>query len=555
MNTEKIQYELKEEETQLLVEIVELQQKVNELDPSKMNQQLLDSIKKATIDSIANALGVSDIMESQINSSNLVYNALDMDNEYKSYQKFQKEPGNIGKVYSTKFVPENQFKDLLKLETKTWNRDKVTGDAYQSRINQMKLENPEGFTSAYTGRFLKHGDKYDYEHYISASDAARNPVNKMYLKEEILRDELINAKENIGVIERNINQSKNNTKAEDIDKWMDGKYNQDPSKTREEGYGLDRNKIHENINKAEEKRKQVLVKNGGEKKINIDADITAGKPAAGNSVKAGLKAAFGKLLTITVIEVIEEFKLGNDNDLSIRFKSVIRRIKDKAKDIMNTFVEFSINGFISSILDTILNALLKTAKNLLKFIKTALMSIFRAIKVLFSSDYSLEEKKSEALKILGASIGILIGIALEEIIQTAIVSAFPPLANIAGFISPVLSGLIVGIGSVLVLQGFQRYQNQIEFTTTDANLLYKYDKLITIKASQSTISYIETSQSVLHSLNIFGNIMPMIQSFSNEIDQSLSRIRIQSKEIDEISDNSKILDNEFDSIFNMIKEG
>lgn len=551
MNTNKIILELSNEEQLLLSEISELQKKMNDVDPKKMEGQLLDSIKDTAIESITNALGVSDILENQINNTNLTsFNALDMDKEYKAYIQFNKAPGNINKEYNPQFVPQKAFKEVLSFDTKEWNRNSVTGSFFNAKKSEMEANNPDGYTSAYTGKHLQDGDSYQYEHVISASELARNPVHKKYLDEKVIREELVNSDENIVVIESDVNQSKNNTSNEEIDNWMNGKYNKDNSKTREEGYELDREMVHKTIDKAEKKRKEVLTKYGGKSKLSFDDIKNESSKAVGNGFKSGAKAAIGKLLSITIIELIEEFKSDNNNTLSDKIKNVIKRIKKRAKEIIDTFKDFSINGFISTLLDSILNALLKTAKNLLKFIKTAIMSILRAVKVFFSSKYTWEEKKKEALKILGVTVATLIGIALEEVIQKAIVSAFPPLVNVAGYISPVLSGLIVGIGSVLILQGFQKYQNSIEFKKLNSTQTDKYKKLANVNLIQAEVSDIQATESIGVTINIFEGSLSVIESCKSSIEKSMINIKKHSESTIKTLNNSKILQSQNDDLLN-----
>ena len=272
-----------------------------------------------------------------------------------------------------------------------------------------------------------------------------------------------------------------------------------------------------------------------------------------NGVKSGLKAAVGKLLSITVVELIEEFKIASETAMPERLKKVMRRVEERAMEIINTFKEFSINAFISTLINTILNSLLKTAKNLLKFIKTAFMSILRAVKVLFSSNYTKEEKQKEALKILGATVATLIGLALEEIIQNALIAAFPPIAGVAGYISPVLSGLIVGVGSVLILQGFQKYQNTIEFRKLKAEEESKLDNMAKINLTQAGVSDIEATESVKVSFSIFQGTLPIIESCRNQIDESLEEIRTTKNLIANKLSATKQTNNENDDLLKMLE--
>lgn len=539
MDFEKIEIDLNNKEYQLLNEIDDLRKKMDDIDPKKLNGQLFNSIKNKAIESIALSLGVSDVMDG-ISPKN----GLDLEKEYKNYLEWEKKPANEkSKKYKPTIIHPDEFKKFKdKTDDLVYNRDeltkdKLTGNAFKKTINDLKKENPDGFICAYTGKFYKHGDNYHYEHVQSTHEISQDRVlNHITTLEE--RREFANSKENLVAIGGELNQSLSKTKIENIEEWKEQKSSKDISKTNKEYHEVDDEKMSATIEKSVNK-----LNNLKESKVVEYSLKTKGKIVVGNVAKGAAKAAVGKLLTITVVEIINEYQIKKERDIKESIKNISNNILIKAKDVLDTFKNHSINGFVSSLVDALLNSLFKIAKNIFKFIKTAFNSILSAIKTLFNSKMSWEERIEEALKILGIAVLGLIGIALEEVIEKALVAALPFTVPFAGFISSVLSGLIVGIGSVLVLQAYQKYQNNIEFRKLQGLENSSLEKMANVNLAQLGISNVKTSETVLKSIIIFDNTLPLIASFKNFIEENLINIKNSNLLIsNNISETKSIID-------------
>jgi|GEM_PF-3412230 hypothetical protein len=524
MNIDEIEIELDKEKEDLIQEIIELQKQIEAKDLERMNDNLFKAIQSKTIETITMALGVSQILE----DTNFSFNGLQFDKEYKEYQKWENSPkGERSSTYQTKHVPKNEFKKMLKSTEKlVYNRDDLTGKEYNESMMSQRERNPDGFTDAYTGKMLKHGENYHYEHVLSTQEISQDrALNHLTSIEE--RRHFANSDSNLVTIDGKLNQSLSKIKKDDIEKWENKTTKKDPSKTNKEFFGTDSKKVLEVHKKSNEAREKLLIS----KEVKIGMSTQA-KMAGLNGLKSGLRAAVGQLLSITVVEVINEYRKKEGVDFKQKIANVTLRIKEKASDIFKTFTEHSIGSFISTFLQAILESLFKIAKSIFKFIKTAIVSIFKALKVLFSKESSWEERSEEALKILGLAVSTLIGLALEELIEKAFVASFPFLAPFAGFISPVLAGLVVGIGSVLVLQGFQKYQSNIEFRKLKASESELIRKISNNSLTQVSISDTRAIESMKVSFQVFAGLLPLIESYKFQIEESFASIRIQSAEID-----------------------
>ncbi len=338
MDFEKIEIELNNEEHQLINEIDDLRKKMDDIDPKKLNAQLFNSIKNKAIESITISLGVSDVMDG-ISPKN----GLDLEKEYKNYLEWEKKPANEkSKKYKPTIIHPDEFKKFIdKTNNLVYNRDELTGKDFTKAVEKKRKENPEGYYSGYTGKFLKHGDDdYQYDHGISANEVSKDKVlNYITSLEE--RRKFTNSDENLIPIERELNQSLGKTKIEDIDKWKEKKSNKDPNKTNKEYHEIDDKLMPKTLKKTLDKLSDL--KQSKEVPYSV---TTKGKIVVGNVAKGAAKAAVGKLLTITVVEIINEYQIEEERDLKESIKNITNNIMIKAKDVLDTFKNHSINGFV-----------------------------------------------------------------------------------------------------------------------------------------------------------------------------------------------------------------
>jgi hypothetical protein len=213
---------------------------------------------------------------------------------------------------------------LDKTKNLNYNRNDLTGDTFKKAKNELRSVNPSGFSDAYTGKHLKHGENYHYEHVTSTNEISQDKVlNYTTTLEE--RKKFANSKENLVAINGELNQSLGNTKIEDLENWKNATSKKDPTKTNKEYFEVDDQKMKETI-ETSLKAKNQLFKN---KTITYGIKSKT-KIAASNAIKSGAKAAIGQLLSITVVEVINEYKKEEDIEMSQRIKNISIGIKEKA---------------------------------------------------------------------------------------------------------------------------------------------------------------------------------------------------------------------------------
>lgn len=180
---------------------------------------------------------------------------------------------------------------------------------------------------------------------------------------------------------------------------------------------------------------------------------------------SALKTLIQKLAGIIVNETYKEFKQDSPLPFTERIKKLCKACYERVKRELKSIFEQIRNGAVCSIATEALYALndfvFKTAKNIIRIIRSMIGSIIRAMKVIFSKGPSWKEKVYEAMKILSAGFAAALGFGLNEIISKFIVLNIPPLAFASNIIADILSGLFACIMSSLILTMFDSYKDRI----------------------------------------------------------------------------------------------
>lgn len=556
MEFEKIKIEINDKELELINELNDVKNKISDLDAKNLNNDLMESIKSKSIETITMALGVSDILENTMHNTN----ATAFESEMKNYQKWENTPNTERSVkYINQYTTGNEFEQLINKTKKLSyqskeHRKQLAGREFDLKKKEIYNNNRGGeFICKYTGKKIykesqDNSKKVSFEHVISVKEVYNDKVIN-YTTTQQERKKFTNSDNNIAAVRLDVNQSLNDTTLEDVSKWKNKQSKKNPDKSNSEYYEVDNELMDKTISDAKEAREEFI--SDKKKTRNTKEKI---KGAGANALKSGAKAAVGQLLTITISETINEFKKEDDeSSLKEKANNIKNNVLSKASDILKTFKEFSFNAFISTFVDALLNSLFKIFKNIIKFIKTAFYSLIKAFKVLVSKEYSKEEKLVECRKILGVTVAGLIGLALEEVIEKALLTYLPFTAPFAGYISPVLAGLIVGIGSVMIMHYWENNKDNIELTKLNKkeNLLLAKSSKISLLKTQ--ISDVEATESVKITFSVFQNTLPLISSFKENIETSLDKIREVKDEIGKKLDESKGINKGNDNLLNLLE--
>lgn len=151
------------------------------------------------------------------------------------------------------------------------------------------------------------------------------------------------------------------------------------------------------------------------------------KTSSSLSIKMGMKQVIGLVITEIWFAVKEDFEnFSTSNSLKENFfqlkdtiEKAFNRAKEKYKDFIDKFKEGAISGLLSSLTTTICNIFFTTAKNIVKIIRYAYVSIIQALKILFFNpdNLLLGDRIRETLKIISTGASIVVGIISSEAIS------------------------------------------------------------------------------------------------------------------------------------------
>lgn len=475
MNTEELKITLSQEEELLLKEL----QSLHESNCQIKEDEMWDAIKDSAINSVMTTLNISDILETETTiSSNL--------------NDFQNR--------STKKSSELKGKQFEK------QKSKICQDAGKTKTER------ERFTDYMTGKELIGGDpekgNYEFDHVISADELKKDKLLGIFLSTDEIKN-FLNSEKNIAPTDKKINNKKNDKTWPEFIKWMDSPSKEDPTKTNAEYHEIDKDMA---ITKYEEVRKEYY-------KI-------AGKAAAKHVFGFATKMAALKLVKILASECIREFKLKCLDPISARIKRVLKNVMMRLKEVFDTFLSSTFGNLLSTALDLLLNMLVKTTKNIFKLLRQLITPLFKALRILFTNKdtVSLSDRLKAASKILGYAVVGALGIALEEVIRSLLMTnAFT--APLVDILSPVIIGLFTSIISVLVIQLFKKYKNKIEFQKRISDEKFIKCRLSDLQIIKSGITTIESIQSVTMAHNVVYSVTSLAESCILNINELNDRIR------------------------------
>ena len=372
-------------------------------DTGNLFTTLVNSYEKIIMESILVSFGLDIFIKDQHGGDvDTIHNVREIGKDPEMTYKSQKnkEIYEATPKYDSKIHGAEVRKDKVFIATKNnYKKERELGNSYDE----------------YTGKKFGTDSKADLDHVV--------PIEKIYsdrgrILAGVDTKDLANSKENLKITNSSLNRSKNNlTNEEFIEKR--GKSN--------------------NLDKETENRMRKLDKIA---KKNIDAKLykeyyklnfsspfmrDTFKTSSSLSIKMGMKQVIGLVITEIWFAVKEDFEnFSTSNSLKENFfqlkdtiEKAFNRAKEKYKDFIDKFKEGAISGLLSSLTTTICNIFFTTAKNIVKIIRYAYVSIIQALKILFFNpdNLLLGDRIRETLKIISTGASIVVGIISGEAIS------------------------------------------------------------------------------------------------------------------------------------------
>lgn len=468
---------------ELLFNDIELQEVLrNEKIHSEFNkEELLSSLKKEIKTNLITQFGLSWYFDAFERGGGVdtLHNAEVFDKE----RDLRKNNSNYESPVSTKL--QNVMQNREKYEGEKYHNSNAS---YNKKRRDFKNSQEKGeLIDGYNGQKLK--DKFDVEH-INSSHSMHYSTREVLAaggkhktQEEITQKiaDRANSDDNLIATDYRINRAKKEKSASEYVKWADDKIKELEDKKKkaiERGESKEKiNKIDEEIEKKKLHNKEIMLKAEKDNKKKLDRSAALEyykskefkKELLKNSSKQAktqaIKQATGILIyevsdvfILSLGEVIKSWKYYNSlnaciNDLKYKVIERINNIKSRLSEIIKqvgeNFISGGVSGFISAILNTLINMITTTTKKFAKLLNDILHGLVRATKILMTTSIPKEERYKQALKIFTTIVGTSIGVVVSEVIMKQFLSILPE--SIKESVKSVIEIFIVGSISIVML--------------------------------------------------------------------------------------------------------
>lgn len=210
---EHIKFDLNDEEAKLLSELNSMQIEMQQCNPELINKQMLGELYKTSINSIALALNISDVIE----------------------------PGS--RQYATNL---QDLRDRKAMTAKDWRNSNRFKTKYNKSVKNIcekagKINgNRESFIDYHTGeKLVAVEDDYQFDHVKSVGECKDDTLLGFFLSSEEIED-ILNSDDNLAATDRYLNNIKDKKSWEEWEAWWDEPCNKDKTKTNAEYYNIDK---------------------------------------------------------------------------------------------------------------------------------------------------------------------------------------------------------------------------------------------------------------------------------------------------------------------------
>lgn len=477
-----------EEINNLIRTIQQYQDEIN--DNSK--DQLLQSCRDAVINSILGPFGLSSFF-------------------YKSTQT----GGDVTTLHNFKkgiASPEDQARATKYYEQYGTNgigygdKTRDNFDKPYHKIRDKIIENNTSHINGYSGHELEGTPSVD--HIISCRELDSNAKLRLLLSDQE-RYEKASSEFNLIVTEKGLNSSKNDN---NLLEWMNKQKSGAPKGvTNADYYEIDTEKAKSIYTTANKMMfgpidKELFIKHI---KDNAKSSAKQGAKMAGRMVLGAMLAdlswmVFDRIKTLMGrLKRQENTKLKFSTELKNQLYGIVSEIKEKYKSLLKKYLNLVKDSFISQLISTIvtflINNIITTAKNIVSIIREGTTAIFRGIKLITHPDDpdSKEAAFLAGVDVIIAGLTTCIGFAAQDALKYLINQT--PLVAFSDTISQVCSGLIVGVGAVLLIYAFHKLYKNIKITkqsiivANQAVLLSRYYGIECLDFTTKAIEFIRKS--------------------------------------------------------------
>lgn len=380
-------------------------------------------------------------------------------------------------------------------KSRTENFDRTDYEASLPKERKKIFQQEERIVDKYTGRELPKDGRAHRDHVVSAHEVEQSAKGHFgQTREE--RVATANLDANKVWADGSLNQSKGDRDAKE---WADRPNRKDPSKTNAEAYGVDREAMDKAYKEARDavdskQDRAVLIKNLQD--LTLQGGLEAGKLALRQVLGMGLR----NLLRGLVADVRQFAKHGLrdlahlKSVLAARASATVADLKTRWGEYLQEGLAAALSGLLSSVVTFLVNSVCTTAGNVVTMVRESVVALIRALKIIVLPDAGMSpaDVARAVLGIVGGAAATVVGLGAEEALRK-LIEAMPLLAPFAGEIAAVLSGALVGVGSILMLLAFDHLKSQIAFRNKRLADVHRGQK-VTLLQMRQTCLLMEASQ-------------------------------------------------------------
>lgn len=349
------------------------------------------------------------------------------------------------------------------------------------------FERDEPIIDDYTGRELPKDGRTHRDHVMSIKSIEQAPEGHLaQTREERVR--MANVEENKAWTSNSINSSKQHKSATE---WAEQTNTKD--KMNAEYYGVDQERL-----KQKEREVGQAIKREQKKAVRRKQSKELMHAGVRDASRLALRQVIGLFLKDIAEGIIADIRhiirqgsrsLGEFTELiKNRVSETVETIRNKWKQYLQAGVEGGVSGFISNFVTLLINGLWSTARNIVTIIREGTMSLIRAFRIIVSPPphMSKSEVVYEVFKILGGALVVAIGIGLEETIKKGL-AMIPPLLPYAHILASVITGLITGVASLLVMMAFDKLKAYIRFKNKEMADVHRGQSIVLVQIKRTVL--------------------------------------------------------------------
>lgn len=338
--------------------------------------------------------------------------------------------------------------------------DRSDYDKVQVQERRKRIKSEEPLVSGYTGKALPRDGRAQLEHIVSVGEIEGMSKNFLFMDKDD-RVQLAYNDKNLTMLEASANQSKGD---KDLKEWLETVNNKQTQKNAER-FGIDVEmataadaQARGTIKKAQ--NKAAFKKQG--KELGLTG-LKAGALLGAREVIAAILIEFNDEAILCVKKIMAQYKeqkMAIDELLDEIKESLINvkdRVMNKYKDLTEMFLTGLGSGFCTNLLTFLINNFITTAKNAVMIIRESVYALVRAGRILVDPSIdNHDEKVNKATDIIVSAVGICLTILLGEALHQYMRGI--PFSN---EISQATSGIIIGVGSIMIVYYFEVMQAEV----------------------------------------------------------------------------------------------